>query len=181
MSRIGKQPILIPEGVEVKIEDRIVVIKGPKGELSQEYCPEIIVETDNNNIIVAVRKETKRSKALWGLTRTLLANNIGGVINGYKKKLSMIGLGYKAHVEGEDLILQVGFSHPVEIKKIAGIVFEVEKNVISVSGIDKAKVGQVAAKIRKIKPPEPYKGKGIRYENEEVKIKVGKKAVGSGE
>ena len=181
MSRIGKQPILIPEGVEVKIEDDVVTVRGPKGELSQSYCPEIAVTMEDNNIIVAVQKETKKSKALWGLTRTLVANNIEGVVKGYKKKLAMIGLGYKANLEGEDLILYVGFSHPVKIQKTEGITFEVEKNIIIISGINKAKVGQVAAKIRKIKPPEPYKGKGIRYENEEVRIKVGKRAIGSGE
>jgi len=176
MSRVGKKPILIPENVEVKIEDQKVIVKGPKGELSREVRPEIKVEAKGNQIFVFPKKETKKTKAFWGLTRTLLANAIKGVTEGYEKKLEIEGLGFKALVEGEDLKLLVGFSHPVKIKAPSDIKFLVEKNVITISGIDKAKVGQISATIRRIKPPEPYKGKGIRYQGEIVRRKVGKKA-----
>lgn len=176
MSRVGKKPILIPENVEVKIEGQKVIIKGSKGELSREIRPEIKVEVKGNQIFVLPKEETKKTKAFWGLTRTLLANMIKGVTEGYEKKLEIEGLGFKALVEGEDLKLLVGFTHPVKIKIPQDIKFLVEKNVITVSGIDKEKVGLVAAMIRKVKPPEPYKGKGIRYQGEIVRRKVGKKA-----
>ena len=175
MSRIGKKPIEIPKGIEVKIEEDLVKIKGPKGELSRKIRPEIKVEIKNEKILVSPQIETKKTKAFWGLTRTLLANNIKGVIEGYEKKLQIEGLGYKAEIEGENLILRVGFSHPVEIKAHSGIKLSVDKNIITIFGIDKELVGQVAAKIRKVKPPEHYKGKGIRYLGEIVKIKPGKK------
>ena len=178
MSRVGKKPILIPENVEAKVvEGQKVIIKGPKGELSREIRPEIKVEVKGNQIFVFPQKETKKTKAFWGLTRTLLANMIKGVKEGYEKKLEIEGLGFKALVEGENLELLVGFTHPVKIKAPQDIKFLVEKNVITVSGIDKEKVGLVAATIRKVKPPEPYKGKGIRYQGEIVKRKVGKKVV----
>ncbi|TET84517.1 MAG: 50S ribosomal protein L6 [Candidatus Nealsonbacteria bacterium] len=176
MSRVGKKPIEIPENVEVKIEGQKVIIKGLKGELSREIRPEIKVEIKGNQIFVLPKEETKKTKAFWGLTRTLLANMIKGVTEGYEKKLEIEGLGFKALVEGEDLKLLVGFTHPVKIKVPQDIKFLVEKNVITVSGIDKEKVGLVAAMIRKVKPPEPYKGKGIRYQGEIVRRKVGKKA-----
>lgn len=176
MSRVGKKPIEIPENVEVKIEGQKVIIKGLKGELSREIRPEIKVGVKGNQIFVLPKEETKKTKAFWGLTRTLLANMIKGVTEGYEKKLEIEGLGFKALVEGEDLKLLVGFTHPVKIKAPQDIKFLVEKNVITVSGIDKEKVGLVAAMIRKAKPPEPYKGKGIRYQGEIVRRKVGKKA-----
>ena len=176
MSRVGKKPILIPENVEVKIEGQRVIIKGPKGELSREIRPEIKVEVKGNQILVLPQKETKQTKAFWGLTRTLLANMVKGVTEGYEKKLEIEGLGFKALIEGENLKLLVGFSHPVEIKAPQDIKFLVEKNVITVSGIDKEKVGILAATIRKVKPPEPYKGKGVRYQGEIVRRKAGKKA-----
>ncbi len=176
MSRVGKKPIEIPENVEVKIEGQKVIIKGLKGELSREIRPEIKVEVKNNQIFVLPKEETKKTKAFWGLTRTLLANMIKGVTEGYEKKLEIEGLGFKALVEGEDLKLLVGFTHPVKIKAPQDIKFLVEKNVITVSGIDKEKVGLIAAMIRKVKPPEPYKGKGIRYQGEIVRRKAGKKA-----
>ena len=177
MSRIGKKPILIPPGVDVKIEDNLVVVKGPKGELSQKIRPEIKVEIKEGKIFVSPRIETKKTQAFWGLTRTLLANNIKGVVEGYEKKLQIEGLGYKAEIEGENLILRVGFSHLVKFEPPQGIKLVVDKNIITVSGASKELVGQVAAKIRKIRPPEPYKGKGIRYLGEVVKIKPGKKVV----
>jgi len=177
MSRIGKKPILIPENVEVKIDGSRVIIKGPRGELQKEVRPEIRIEKKDREIIIEPKKETKRTAAFWGLTRTLVFNMVKGVTDGYEKKLQIEGLGYKANLESEDLVLQVGYSHPIKLKKPEGINFSVEKNIITISGNDKELVGQVTAKIRKIRPPEPYKGKGIRYVGEEVRRKVGKKVV----
>lgn len=177
MSRIGKKPILIPDDVEVKIEKQNVLIKGPKGELSLEIQPEIKVEMEDKKLLVKPKIETKKTKAFWGTTRALLANMIKGVREGYEKKLEIEGLGFKAQLSGENLLLYVGFSHPVEIKSPSGIKFSVDKNIIAVSGIDKKLVGQISANIRKAKPPEPYKGKGIRYLGEVIRRKVGKKAV----
>ena len=177
MSRIGKKPIEIPEGVEVKIDSNEVTIKGPKGELSQEIRPEIKVEVKDKEVLVSLQRQTKQSKALWGTSRSLLANMVKGVVEGCQKQLQLEGVGYRAKVEGDKLILQVGFSHPVEFLKPEGIDFSVEKNIITIIGIDKEKVGQTSAKIRRIRPPEPYKGKGIRYVGEVVRRKEGKKAV----
>jgi len=198
MSRIGKKPIEIPKDVEVKIEDDTVIVKGPKGELQKKIRPEIRVEINpvrdsenrekskkerisngvkENEILVSPERETKKTNAFWGLTRTLVSNMVKGVTEGYEKKLEIQGVGYKANLEGEDLVLRVGFSHPVKIDKVEGIEFSVEKNIITVSGINKELVGQIAAKIRKIRPPEPYKGKGIRYVGEDVRRKAGKKVV----
>ena len=180
MSRVGKKPILIPEGVRVKIEDQRVIISGPKGEISREVRPEIKVELKEGKIFVLPKIQTKRTKAFWGLTRALLKNMVEGVTKGYEKKLEIQGIGFKANLEGNDLVLQVGFTHPVKIKGVPGIKFSVEKNIITVSGIDKELVGQMAAKIRAVKPPEPYKGKGIRYLGEKVRRKAGKKVVTTG-
>jgi large subunit ribosomal protein L6 len=177
MSRIGKKPIEIPEGVEVKIEGQKVTIKGSKGELNREIRPEIGIEIKEEKIFISPKIETKKTKAFWGLTRTLLFNMIKGVTEGYEKKLEIRGIGYKANLEGENLILDVGFSHQVKIKMPEEIKFSVEKNIITVSGIDKQKVGELSAKIRKVKPPEPYKGKGIRYVGEHVRRKMGKRVV----
>ena len=191
MSRVGKKPIEIPEGVEVKINGQKVLIKGPRGELSLEVRPEIKVETKDyyppatlpakgrapRKIFVTPKIETKKTRAFWGLTRTLLQNIIKGVSCGYEKKLEIEGVGYRANLEGQDLVLNIGFSHPVKIKAPAGIKFVVEKNTITVFGIDKGRVGEVAAKIRRVRPPEPYKGKGIKYAGEQIRRKVGKKAV----
>ncbi len=177
MSRIGKKPILIPGNVKVKVEGQKVTISGPKGELQKEIQPEIKIEIKNNQIFVIPQKETKQTKAFWGLTRALLFNTIKGVTEGYEKKLEIEGLGFKANVEGNDLVLQVGFTHPVKIEAPQDIKFLVEKNTITVSGIDKELVGQISAKIRKVRPPEPYKGKGIRYQGEVIRRKAGKKAI----
>lgn len=179
MSRIGKKHIIIPPGVEVNINNNEVVVKGPKGELKRIIRPEIKVEKKDKEIIFSLDEETKKNNSFWGLSRTLIFNMIEGVTKGYEKKLEIQGIGYKANLEGEDLVLNLGFSHPVRVNKIEGIKFAVEKNIITVSGIDKELVGQITAKIRKIKKPEPYKGKGIRYLGEEVRRKAGKKAVGS--
>ncbi|MBZ9569357.1 50S ribosomal protein L6 [Patescibacteria group bacterium] len=196
MSRIGKKPIKIPEEVEVKINGNLVTIKGPKGEQCLKIRPEIKVEIKNyipphpsppksagpsgKILVVTPRIETKKTKAFWGLTRSLLANKIFGVITGYEKKLVIEGLGFKANIEGEDLVLRVGFTHPVKIEAPQGIKFSVDKTVITVSGINKELVGQVAAKIRKVHPPEPYKGKGIKYLGEIIKRKPGKRVVTAG-
>ena len=179
MSRIGKKPIKILEGVEVKIDGQKIIVKGPKGELSREVRPEIMIQENQGEILVAPNTETKKSGAFWGLTRSLIANMVEGVAQGYEKRLDVQGLGYRANLEGEDLALKVGFSHTVKFPAVEGVKLSVDKNIIIVSGIDKEKVGQVAAEIRKIKPPEPYKGKGIRYEGEKVRMKVGKKAAAS--
>lgn len=177
MSKIGKQPIQIPPGVEVKINGNLIVIRGPKGELQREVAGEIKVELKDNQLFLSVAKETKKSPALWGLFRMLLYNMVQGVKNGFEKKLEIEGIGYKAILQGKDLILNLGYSHPVEFKAASGIEFKVEKNVITVSGVDKELVGQTAAEIRALAKPEPYKGKGIRYQEEIVKLKEGKKAV----
>ena len=180
MSRIGKKPIEILQGVEVKIEGNKVSIKGPKGELEKEFSPEMKIELKEGKVSVSPQAETKKTKALWGLTRALISNLILGVTHGFEKKLEIEGLGYRASTEEEELILQIGFTHPVKIKAPAGIKFLVEKNIVTVSGADKELVGQIAAKIRKVRPPEPYKGKGIRYSGEVIRRKAGKKAAAAG-
>jgi len=177
MSRVGRKPILIPERVEVKIEGNSIAVKGPLGELSENIPPEIKVEIKNGQILVSPSLETKQTKALWGTTRARIANLIKGVLNGYEKQLQIEGIGYKASMEGNSLLVSVGFTHPVKIAAIAGIKFSVGKNIITVFGSSKESVMQTAATIRKIKPPEPYKGKGIRYVGEIVRHKVGKRAV----
>ncbi len=179
MSRIGKKTILIPEGTEVKIDGRDVFVKGKKGELSRIFRPEVLIEIKDNNLSVSLKIENKSNKKYWGLSRTLLANMIEGVNNGYKKQLQIEGVGYRAEMEGENINLRLGFSHIVSFKKPEGINFSVERNIITVEGIDKEKVGLIAAKIRDIRPPEPYKGKGIRYVGEKVRRKQGKKAASS--
>lgn len=176
MSRIGKKPIQIPEGVEVKVEGQTVTIKGPKGELVRKVRPEIGVAVEDKKVLVTPQKETKETGAFWGLTRALLANMIQGVTVGFQKQLEIEGVGYRANVEGDQLVLSIGFSHPVKIKTPDGIKFLVEKNLITISGIDKELVGQISAEIRQVRPPEPYKGKGIRYRGEQVRRKLGKKA-----
>ncbi|MCP6719599.1 MAG: 50S ribosomal protein L6 [Patescibacteria group bacterium] len=181
MSRIGKKPIELPEGVEVRVEGRKVIVKGPKGELSREIRPEIKIELKEREILISPKIETRKTKAFWGLTRALINNMVKGVAEGYEKKLEIHGLGYKADIEGDELVLKVGFTHLVKIKTPESIKITAEKNLITVSGIDKELVGQTAARIRKVRPPEPYKGKGIRYVDEIVRRKAGKKAATAGE
>lgn len=178
MSRVGKKSIVIPQGVSVDIKDDNVNVKGPKGELAFPVSPFILVEEKDGEIFVTIKKENKKSRELWGTTRSVISNMIEGVSSGYSKELQVKGVGYRAEMKGEDLLLKVGFSHPVEIKKVEGIEFAVLKDIITVSGIKKDLVGRVAAEIRKIRPPEPYKGKGIRYKNEVIVMKEGKKSVG---
>lgn len=176
MSRIGEQPIIIPEKVSVSVEGRRVKVKGPLGELIQTVPPEIQTGVSSNKIEVKRIDDTKKSKSLHGLMRTLIANMVRGVNQGWGKELELVGVGYRAVMEGEKLILSVGFSHTVTITPPLGIKLEATKNKIAVSGIDKALVGQVAAEIRAVRKPEPYKGKGIRYLGEKVRRKPGKAA-----
>ncbi len=188
MSRIGKKPIIIPDQVQVSIKDDEILVKGPKGELKQELPEELIVKEQEQSIegvsgkeiTLKPKKDSKKVYALWGLYRSLIANMVEGVVHGVKKVLEIEGVGYRAEVQGDKLILNIGFSHPVEIIASEGIQLQAEKNVITISGIDKQLVGQIAAEIRAIRKPEPYKGKGIRYQGEKVRRKAGKKAA-SGE
>ncbi len=178
MSRIGKKPVLIVPGVEVKELEGRIDVKGPKGQLFLEVPSEIKIEIKDNEISFSLLKEDKKTKSLWGLMRTLTSNMIEGVTKGFEKKLEINGVGFKARVEGKDLFLDVGYSHPVKVDAREGIEFKVEKNVITVSGIDKELVGQIAAEVRRVKKPEPYKGKGIKYVDEVIRRKLGKKAAG---
>jgi large subunit ribosomal protein L6 len=175
MSRIGKKPIQLPEGVSVRVQENEVQVKGPKGELKFSIPSEIELIVEEKQAVAKVKENSKQSNALWGLVRSLANNAVEGVINGFQKQLEIQGVGYRARIEEEELVLEVGFSHSVKIKKPQGIELLVEKNIITVSGIDKQLVGQTAAEIRKVKPPEPYKGKGIRYSGEQVRRKAGKK------
>jgi len=177
MSRIGKQSIIIPDGVEVKIDNDLIKVKGKRGELIQKLIPEISVEIKDKNILLLEAKKTKNSIALWGTLRALIANMVEGVSKGFQKKLIIEGIGYKAVLNGKKITLSLGYSHPIEIEAPKDIEFKVEKNTIIISGLDKQVVGQIAANIRIQKKPEPYKGKGIRYENEIIRRKDGKKAV----
>ncbi|MDQ6915605.1 MAG: 50S ribosomal protein L6 [Actinomycetota bacterium] len=177
MSRIGKQPIPVPSGVTVAIEPDRVRVNGPKGELSERIPRDISVEQDGEQLVVKRPTDRGEHRALHGLTRSLVANMVTGVTDGYEKALEIQGVGYRAQKRGEDLELALGFSHPVSVKAPAGIEFDVPAPTrIVVRGISKQLVGEVAANIRKQRPPEPYKGKGIRYEGEYVARKVGKRA-----
>jgi large subunit ribosomal protein L6 len=178
MSRIGKQPIPIPTGVEVAIEGSSVKIKGPKGELEHQAPPSIVVARDGDDIVVTRPDDERANRALHGLTRSLVANMVAGVSEGFSRDLEIVGVGYRATAQGPNrLELQLGFSHPVRFEAPEGITFEVPQPTrITVRGCDKQLVGQVAANIRKIRKPEPYKGKGIRYSDERVLRKAGKSA-----
>jgi large subunit ribosomal protein L6 len=175
MSRIGNAPISMPSGVELTTKGSEVQVKGPKGSLSQTISPSITVTVDDGVITVARENDERETKALHGLTRALIANMVVGVSDGFSKELTLVGVGYRAALKGSELELQVGYSHPVNVEALDGITFEVpEPTKIVVGGIDKQKVGQVAADIRAVRPPEPYKGKGIRYTGEYVRRKAGK-------
>lgn len=177
MSRIGKKPIQIPEQVDVSIKGDDIVIRGPKGELTHKIRPEVCAVKNDNMIFITQRVQTKHTNAMVGTTRAVLANKVKGVKEGFERKLQIEGIGFKANKEGEDLVLNVGFTHPVTVKSEPGVSFSIEKNIITVSGADNERVSLMAAKIKKVQPPEPYKGKGIRYQGEVVKRKLGKKAV----
>lgn len=176
MSRIGRSPVNIPGGVQVSIDGPTVRVKGPKGELTRTFRPEITVRQDAGQLIVERQSDAPSVRALHGLTRALLNNMVLGVSTGFSKLLQVEGVGYRAEKSGKDLTLNVGYSHPVRIEPPDGISFEIEEKArqIKVLGPDKELVGQVAADIRKVRPPEPYKGKGIRYEGEQIRRKVGK-------
>ncbi len=182
MSRIGKQPIILPTGVSVNVDASTCAVKGPKGELLLPLHERVRVAVEGNTVRVRVENENeKRDRALWGLFRMLIANTVEGVTKGFSKQLEIQGIGYRASLEGKQLVFNLGFSHPVKLPLPAGIDVTVEKNIITVSGIDKQLVGETAAHIRRLRPPEPYKGKGIRYVGESVRRKAGKvvKAVGA--
>ncbi|EKD49556.1 MAG: 50S ribosomal protein L6 [uncultured bacterium] len=176
MSRIGKKPIKIPEGVDVKIDTNKVLIKGPKGELSRTVSPKINVVIKGDEIVLNARGDDRELRALWGLERALIANMVLGTKDGFQKELEVIGVGYRAAVKGKELVLSVGFSNPVPMHIPDDIEVEVKKNIIKISGADKQLVGQFAADVRDVKKPEPYKGKGIKYVNEYIIRKEGKKA-----
>ena len=176
MSRIGKKAIAIPSGVTVTLEGQTVAVKGPKGQLSWTVAEEIEVRQEGSDLILTPRDESTRARAMWGLSRTLVNNMVEGVTKGYEQALELVGVGYRAAMKGTSLSMQLGFSHDVDIPAPAGISFATPKQTeVRISGIDKQLVGETAAKIRKIRPPEPYKGKGVRYAGETVRRKEGKK------
>jgi large subunit ribosomal protein L6 len=177
MSRIGRQPISVPEGVTVDVSPGSVLVKGPKGELSQNVNRDMKIEQDGDVITVSRPTDRGPHRALHGLTRSLVANMVEGVTSGYERRLEIQGVGYRARLQGKALELSVGYSHPISMPAPDGIEFEVpQPTQIIVRGIDKQLVGEMAARIRRVRPPEPYKGKGIRYEGEQVRRKVGKRA-----
>nr|YP_009297309.1 ribosomal protein L6 [Porphyridium sordidum]AOM66652.1 ribosomal protein L6 [Porphyridium sordidum] len=175
MSRIGKKPVVIPDKVDVKIHQKTISCKGPKGELFYNIPDEISVEINGNEIQVQKKIDNLKAQALFGMSRTIINNNILGVSQGFSKRLEIKGVGYRSQIEGKNLILNLGFSHPVKVEPPKDITLQVENNTnIIVNGVDKQVVGQTAAYIRSIRPPEPYKGKGVRYQGEVVKLKAGK-------
>jgi len=177
MSRIGQKPIAIPEKTEVTVSENLVSVKGPLGELSTEYNPDIEIKIEEGNVVLVPKKKDIQTNALWGTYSSLISNMVEGVNKEFEKKLIVEGVGFRAESKGDKLVLNVGFSHPVEMKVPEGVKVDVQGEVIVVSGIDKQKVGQFAADVRAKKKPEPYKGKGIRFEDEIVRRKEGKKAV----
>ncbi len=177
MSRLGKKPINIPSGVEVKEEKHEIIVKGPKGTLSLPLSYDLEMEIGDNQITIKKLGKTKKAAAMWGTTVRLLENMIKGVVDGFEKKLELNGVGFRMAVKGNKLDLALGFSHPVEVTIPEGLSAQVEGNTLTISGIDKQKVGQFAAEIRALKPVEPYKGKGFKYDDEIVRRKEGKKAV----
>ncbi len=176
MSRIGRMPIEVPDGVEVEIEDSRVRVRGPKGELTRLFHPDMIISSEEGKIIVHRPTDNRKHRSLHGLTRALLANMVQGVSEGFRKELEIVGVGYRAEIQGEKLVLNVGYSHSVEIVPPEGITITVGRGAkqIAVEGVDKELVGRIAAQIRAVRKPEPYKGKGIRYAGEQVRRKAGK-------
>jgi large subunit ribosomal protein L6 len=176
MSRIGKKAIPIPAGVTVTLDGQKVTVKGPKGELSWTVVDEIAVSKGDDGLSFTTHNDSQRSRSMWGLSRTLVANMVQGVTQGYEEKLELVGVGYRAAMKGRALSMQLGFSHDVDIPAPDGITFATPRQTeVVISGIDKQLVGETAARIRKIRPPEPYKGKGVRYAGEKVRRKEGKK------
>ena len=183
MSRIGKKPVVIPAGVTVDVKENTITVKGPKGELSLPVHPKVKLELKDSELNVSVaRPDNKQERALWGLFRSLVHNMVVGVTEGFTKVLEINGVGYKAAVAGKKLTMSLGYSHPIEMEAPKGVEVKVEKNVMTITGIDKQVVGQFAAVVRSQRPPEPYKGKGIKYSDEIIRRKAGKvvKAVGGG-
>jgi large subunit ribosomal protein L6 len=183
MSRIGRLPIAVPAGVTVKIKENEVSVKGPKGEVSQVFSPAMGIKIEDDKLIVSRPNDTKQNKSLHGLTRALLNNMVTGVTKGWEKNLEIVGVGFRAEKTGEKLVLRLGFSHTVEVTPLRGVALSIDgPTKIKVSGLSKEMVGEMAAELRAIRPPDPYKGKGIRYAGEAVRIKPGKagKAVGKG-
>jgi large subunit ribosomal protein L6 len=178
MSRIGRQPIPIPDGVKVEIQDARFTVEGPRGRLSRDIDPEMRLHLEEGALVVTRPGDEPRQRAMHGLTRSLVANMVTGVDKGFRKSLELVGVGYRAQKQGEKLVLALGYSHPVEVVPPPGIAFEVEGQRVHVNGIDKEMVGQVAADIRKRRPPEPYLGKGVRYLGERVRRKAGKSGKG---
>jgi large subunit ribosomal protein L6 len=175
MSRIGKRPIPVPDKVSIAISGQTVSVKGPKGELSRSLVPEVLIEQESETLHVKCREESRIARQRHGLSRTLVANMVEGVSQGFQKRLEIQGVGYRAQMQGNNLVLSMGYSHPVTIEPPQGIQIAVENNTnVIISGIDKEIVGNIAASIRAVRPPEPYKGKGIRYSGEFVRRKVGK-------
>jgi len=176
MSRIGKKAIEVPNGVTLTLDGQTVTVKGPKGQLSWTVAEEIVLTQEGNALTLAPRDESKRARSMWGLSRSLVNNMVVGVTTGYEQTLELVGVGYRAAMKGNALSMQLGFSHDVDIPPPAGVTFAVPKQTeVKISGIDKQLVGETAAKIRRIRPPEPYKGKGVRYAGEQVRRKEGKK------
>jgi large subunit ribosomal protein L6 len=176
MSRIGKKEIAVPAGVTITLAGQGIKVKGPKGELAYTVPDEIALAHENGVLSFTRREETQRASAMWGLSRTLVSNMVEGVTKGFEEVLELVGVGYRAQLKGRDLSLQLGFSHEIDMPPPEGISFAVPKPVeIRIAGIDKQMVGEVAARIRRLRPPEPYKGKGVRYQGEKVRRKEGKK------
>jgi large subunit ribosomal protein L6 len=175
MSRIGNKPVSIPDKVSVSIDGSTVKVNGPKGQLAETFRPELRIRVENGKVVIERPSDTKAHKALHGLTRALIANMVLGVTAGYRKSLEIVGVGYRAEKRGKALVLNVGYSHPVNYPEPPGITISTSSpTVVVIEGMDKQKVGQVAAEIRSVRPPEPYKGKGIRYQGEQVRRKAGK-------
>jgi large subunit ribosomal protein L6 len=176
MSRIGKKAVAVPAGVTVTLDGQTVTVKGPKGQLAWTVAEEIEVKQEGGELTLSKRQDTQRAQAMWGLSRTLVNNMVVGVTQGFEQTLELVGVGYRAAMKGQSLSMQLGFSHDVDIKPPEGVSFTVPKQTeIRISGIDKQVVGEIAARIRRIRPPEPYKGKGVRYQGETVRRKEGKK------
>ena len=176
MSRIGKKPIAIPSSVTLTLDGQTVSVKGPKGQLSWTVIDDVVITHENGELTLAPRDDSQRARSMWGLSRTLVGNMVHGVTEGFERKLELVGVGYRAALKGDALSLQLGFSHDVDVPPPAGVTFAVPKQTeITISGIDKQAVGEIASKIRRLRPPEPYKGKGVRYAGEKVRRKEGKK------
>ena len=176
MSRIGKKPVAIPSGVTVTLDGQTITVKGPKGQLAWTVADEVEVVQADGQLTLSPRVDTQRARGMWGLSRTLVGNMVEGVTKGYEEVLELVGVGYRAAMKGTALSMQLGFSHDVDIKPPAGVTFATPKQTeIKINGIDKQVVGEIAAQIRRIRPPEPYKGKGVRYSGEKVRRKEGKK------